>query len=80
MEVLNQLVDKGNTVLVIEHNMDVIKMMDHIIDIGYEGGRAGGMIVAEGTPEDVAKAHSRSTAQFPRRELYEVSGEITADN
>ena len=50
MEVLNKLVDKGNTVLVIEHNMDVIKMVDHIIDIGYEGGRGGGMIVAEGTP------------------------------
>lgn len=71
MEVLNKLVDKGNTVLVIEHNMDVIKMADHIIDIGYEGGRAGGMIVAEGTPEEVAKDERSYTAHFLKRELPE---------
>ncbi|WP_343486209.1 excinuclease ABC subunit UvrA [Allomuricauda sp. d1] len=69
MEVLNRLVDKGNTVLVIEHNMDVIKMMDHIIDIGYEGGRSGGMIVAEGSPEAVAKDTKSYTAKFLKKEL-----------
>jgi len=69
MEVLNKLVDKGNTVLVIEHNMDVIKMVDHIIDIGYEGGRGGGMIVAKGTPELVAKDTKSYTAKFLIKEL-----------
>jgi len=69
MEVLNRLVDKGNTVLVIEHNMDVIKMVDHIIDIGYEGGRGGGMIVAIGTPEEVAKDNKSYTAKFLKSEL-----------
>ncbi len=69
MEVLNRLVDKGNTVLVIEHNMDVIKMADHIIDIGYEGGRGGGMIVATGTPEEVAKDKKSYTAAFLIKEL-----------
>ncbi len=69
MEVLNRLVDKGNTILVIEHNMDVIKMADHIIDIGYEGGRGGGMIVAEGSPEKVAKDTKSYTAKFLKREL-----------
>ncbi|NJB70043.1 excinuclease ABC subunit A [Saonia flava] len=69
MEVLDRLVNKGNTVLVIEHNMDVIKIVDHIIDIGYEGGRGGGMIVAEGTPEKVAKDKKSYTARFLRKEL-----------
>ena len=69
MEVLNKLVDKGNTVLVIEHNMDVIKIMDHIIDIGYEGGRAGGMIVATGTPEEIALGNRGHTSRYLRREL-----------
>lgn len=69
MQVLNRLVDKGNTIVVIEHNMDVIKMMDHIIDIGYEGGRGGGMIVAKGTPEEVAKDNKSYTAKFLKREL-----------
>ena len=69
MEVLNKLVDKGNTVLVIEHNMDVIKMMDHIIDIGYEGGRGGGMVVAKGTPEQVSKDAKSYTARFLKKEL-----------
>ncbi len=69
MEVLNKLVDKGNTILVIEHNMDVIKMMDHIIDIGYEGGRGGGMIVATGTPEEVAQDRKSYTAKFLKKEL-----------
>ncbi|MGB5237896.1 MAG: excinuclease ABC subunit UvrA [Flavobacteriaceae bacterium] len=69
MEVLDKLVDKGNTVLVIEHNMDVIKIMDHIIDIGSEGGRGGGKIVVTGTPEEVAEKDIGHTARFLRREL-----------
>lgn len=69
MEVLNKLANKGNTVLVIEHNMDVIKMVDHIIDIGYEGGRSGGQLVAKGTPEQVAKNNKSYTAKFLKREL-----------
>lgn len=69
MEVLNKLANKGNTVLVIEHNMDVIKMVDHIIDIGYEGGRSGGQLVAKGTPEQVAKNKKSYTAKFLKREL-----------
>nr|WP_299485526.1 excinuclease ABC subunit UvrA [uncultured Allomuricauda sp.] len=76
MEVLNQLVDKGNTILVIEHNMDVIKMMDHIIDIGYEGGRGGGMIVAKGTPEEVAKDNKSYTAKFLKKELDNAKRKI----
>ncbi len=55
--------------MVIEHNMDVIKMMDHIIDIGYEGGRGGGMVVAKGTPEEVSKDKKSYTAKFLRKEL-----------
>tara|TARA_R110002051_G_scaffold325867_1_gene432530 strand:- start:61129 stop:63963 length:2835 start_codon:yes stop_codon:yes gene_type:complete len=69
MEVLNVLVDKGNTILVIEHNMDVIKMADYLIDIGYEGGKAGGMVVAEGSPEHVSKDKKSYTAKFLRKEL-----------
>ena len=69
MDVLNKLADKGNTVLVIEHNMDVIKMVDYIIDIGYEGGRSGGQLVAKGTPEEVAKDKKSYTATFLKREL-----------
>ncbi|MEE1963504.1 excinuclease ABC subunit UvrA [Allomuricauda taeanensis] len=76
MEVLNQLVDKGNTILVIEHNMDVIKMMDHIIDIGYEGGRGGGMVVAIGTPEEVAKDKKSYTAKFLKKELENTKEKI----
>ena len=64
LNVLNQLVDKGNTVLVIEHNMDVIKSADWIIDLGPEGGSKGGQIVAEGTPRQVAKVKKSYTGQF----------------
>jgi excinuclease ABC subunit A len=64
MEVLNKLTDKGNTVLIIEHNMDVIKMADHIIDIGPEGGEKGGTIVAEGTPENLVHNKKGYTAEF----------------
>ncbi|WP_213522183.1 excinuclease ABC subunit UvrA [Nonlabens sp.] len=69
MDVLNQLVDKGNTVLVIEHHMDVIKIADYIIDVGPEGGRGGGTIVAKGTPEQVAKHKTSHTARFLKKEL-----------
>ncbi|MDH3698900.1 MAG: excinuclease ABC subunit UvrA, partial [Flavobacteriaceae bacterium] len=69
MEVLNKLVDKGNTVLIIEHNLDVVKMVDHIIDIGYEGGKGGGEIVAEGTPEHIASDTKSYTAAFIKKEL-----------
>ena len=67
--VLNKLVDKGNTVLVIEHNMDIIKVADHIIDIGPEGGQKGGEIVVAGTPETVAKHPQSHTARFLKQEL-----------
>ncbi len=69
MDVLNKLVDKGNTVLIIEHNMDVIKMADYIVDIGYEGGKNGGKIVAKGTPEDIIKNKKSYTAKFLKKEL-----------
>ncbi len=69
MNVLNKLVDKGNTVLIIEHNMDVIKMADYIFDIGYEGGQAGGKLVAKGTPEQIIKDKKSYTARFLKKEL-----------
>ncbi len=69
MGVINRLVDKGNTVIIIEHNMDVIKMADHIIDMGPEGGRDGGVVVAMGTPEEVAAAGVGYTAPYLAREL-----------
>ena len=69
MGVLNRLVDKGNTVIVIEHNLDVIKQADWVIDIGPEGGRGGGMIVAQGTPEQVAASGKGYTAKFLAEEL-----------
>jgi excinuclease ABC subunit A len=69
MAVLNKLVDKGNTIVIIEHNMDVIKTVDHIIDIGYEGGKGGGNIIVEGTPEVVAKHKTSYTASFLKKEL-----------
>lgn len=69
MEVLNKLADKGNTVLIIEHNLDVIKMVDYIIDIGYEGGKGGGEVVAKGTPEQIIKDKKSYTAQFLKLEL-----------
>lgn len=69
MEVLQKLVDKGNTVLIIEHNLDVIKVSDHVIDLGPDGGRNGGQIIAEGTPEQVAKVKGSFTAKFLKEEL-----------
>ena len=69
MNVLNQLVDRGNTVLIIEHNMDVIKMADYIIDMGPEGGDRGGRIVCQGTPEEICKCPESYTAKYLNEEL-----------
>lgn len=70
MEVLNKLVAKGNTVLVIEHNMDVIKLADYIVDLGPTGGKGGGRIVAEGTPEEVVNIGESLTGKYLKKELY----------
>jgi excinuclease ABC subunit A len=70
MIVLNKLVDKGNTVLIIEHNLDVIKTVDYIIDIGPEGGKQGGKIMALGTPEEIADDKKSYTARFLKKELH----------
>jgi excinuclease ABC subunit A len=69
LDVLNQLVDQGNTVLVIEHNLDIIKVADHIIDIGPEGGRKGGTLLAEGSPEEIAKLPHSHTGVHLKKEL-----------
>jgi excinuclease ABC subunit A len=67
--VLNQLVDQGNTVVIIEHNLDVVKTADWIIDLGPEGGNEGGRVIATGTPEDVAGSVKSYTGQFLHRTL-----------
>ncbi|MCF1714102.1 excinuclease ABC subunit UvrA [Flavihumibacter sp. RY-1] len=69
LDVLNKLVDRGNTVLVIEHNLDVIKVADHIIDIGPEGGDGGGQVLFEGTPEELIKVKESHTARFLKEEM-----------
>jgi excinuclease ABC subunit A len=69
LNVLNELVDRGNTVIVIEHNMDVIKTADWIVDIGPEGGDDGGRIIAVGTPEDIADMKRSYTGQYLRQDL-----------
>ena len=69
LEVLQKLVDKGNTVLVIEHNLDVIKVSDHVIDMGPEGGNAGGQLMATGTPEQIVKVKGSHTGRFLKKEL-----------
>jgi excinuclease ABC subunit A len=69
LEVLNQLVDQGNTVVIIEHNMDVIKTADWIVDLGPEGGNEGGKVIATGTPEDVARQDRSFTGQYLARTL-----------
>lgn len=69
IEILQQLVDRGNTVMVIEHNLDIIKCSDFIIDIGPEGGTNGGQIVAKGTPEEVAKNPKSHTGQYLQKYL-----------
>ena len=67
--ILNRLVENGNTVVVIEHNLDVIKCADHIIDLGPEGGDGGGTIVAQGTPEEVSKNEKSFTGQYLKKYL-----------
>ena len=69
LKVLNELTDRGNTVLVIEHNLDVIKVADHVIDLGPEGGNGGGEIMATGTPEEIAACENSHTGRFLKREL-----------
>jgi excinuclease ABC subunit A len=64
MTVIQELVDKGNSVLVIEHNLDVIKCADYIIDLGPDGGNGGGTIVAHGTPEQIAQNRASSTGEY----------------
>jgi excinuclease ABC subunit A len=74
LEVLHRLVDTGNTVVVIEHNLDVVKTADHVIDLGPEGGKAGGEVIAEGTPEEVAKVRRSYTGRYLREIL--TTGEL----
>ena len=69
LSVLNMLVDQGNTVLVIEHNLDVVKVADHIIDLGPEGGDKGGEIVACGTPEEISKIKKSYTGQYLKHNI-----------
>ena len=69
MNVLQKLVDKGNTVIIIEHNLDVIKLADHIIDMGPEGGRKGGQIITTGTPEEIVKSKKGYTYKYLKTEL-----------
>jgi excinuclease ABC subunit A len=72
LKVLNQLVDKGNTVVVIEHNLDVIKTADWVVDLGPGGGRDGGRIVAEGSPETIVRVSESATGKYLARELQRV--------
>ena len=70
LKVLQKLVDNGNTVVIIEHNMDIIKTADHIIDLGPDGGDGGGFLLAEGTPEKIAKAKNSYTGKYLKEYLY----------
>ncbi len=70
LDVLNKLLDKGNTIIIIEHNMDVIKVADHIIDIGKDGGQKGGKIICTGTPEEIINNKNSYTAKFLKQELF----------
>ena len=74
VELLHELVDQGNSVLVIEHNLDVIKTADHIIDMGPEGGTGGGQIVFSGSPEEIVKSSGSHTGEYLKRLLarYDV--------
>lgn len=73
---LQKLVDRGNTVLIIEHNLDVIKTVDYLIDIGPEGGRNGGKVVCSGTPEEVAENPESLTGTFLKKELISNSSPV----
>jgi excinuclease ABC subunit A len=72
IEILQKLVNKGNTVLVIEHNMDIIKSADYIMDIGPEGGEGGGQLVAKGTPEEVANNEKSHTGKYLKKALKQL--------
>ena len=72
---MHALRDKGNTIVVIEHNLDVIKTADWVIDLGPEGGKGGGMIIAEGTPEEVAEVEGSHTGEFLKPMLTQVVSE-----
>ena len=74
LDVLQRLVDKGNTVVVIEHNMDLIKAADHIIDLGPEGGSKGGTILVSGTPDDLIKNKQSLTGKFLKKEMELMVG------
>ena len=74
MEVLHKLVERGNTVIVIEHNLDVIKVADYLIDMGPEGGRGGGNLLFEGSPEELVEKNVGYTAKFLRPELETHNG------
>ena len=76
LKVLQRLVKKGNTIIIIEHNMDVIKIADHIVDLGPEGGKGGGQIIAKGTPEEVAKIKKSFTGQFLKKEFERMGHSI----
>jgi excinuclease ABC subunit A len=69
LEVLQALVDAGNSMVIIEHNLDVVKCADHVIDMGPEGGSGGGMVIAEGTPEHIASVKESYTGQFLKKML-----------
>ena len=69
LNVLNQLVDKGNTIVIIEHNLDVIKQVDHIIDIGPEGGKNGGTLIDSGSPKEIIANNKGYTAKYLSKEL-----------
>ena len=71
LKVLNRLADKGNTVIIIEHNLDVIKVADYIIDIGPEGGNRGGYIMCAGTPQEVASHAHSLTGKFLKKEFQQ---------
>ena len=73
LNVLKKLVDKGNTIVVIEHNLDVIKVADHIIDLGPEGGRFGGQIVAQGSPNKIIKAKNSFTGEYLKKEFERLN-------
>src|SRR5439155_2775504 len=77
LRVLQTLVDRGNTVVVIEHNLDVLKTADHIIDLGPEGGDRGGELVAQGTPEEVAATSRSYTGQYLRPYLQDLQAEAS---
>ena len=70
MKSIHKLVEKGNTCIIIEHNMDVIKQADYIIDLGIDGGKNGGQIICEGNPEEIVKNKNSYTAKYLKKEIY----------